>query len=104
MSDKIARNIKAGNATELSSSFNTSIELSIMGREETYSKTQAEMILKDFFAKNKPKNFTISNKGVSDAATKFINGKLETNAGIYKIYILMKSNSGSFLITELRIE
>jgi len=104
LNDKIARNIKEGNASELTTSFNNSIELSIMGKEETYSKTQAEIIMKDFFSKSKPSNFSIARTGVSDPATKFINGKLETTAGIYKVYILMKSNSGSFLITELRIE
>lgn len=104
LNDKITRNLKEGNAVELSSSFNNSIELSIMGTEETYSRTQAQMILKDFFIKNKPRNFTITNKGVSDAATRFINGKLETSSGVFKVYILMKSSSGIFLITELRLE
>ncbi len=104
LNDKIARNMKEGNATELSHSFNNSIELSIMGKEETYSKIQAEMIIKDFFSKNQPSNFTITRKGVSDQTTRFINGKLETGTGIFKVHILMKSNSGSFLITELRIE
>lgn len=104
LNDIISRNLKEGNATELCSSCNNSIELSIMGKEETYSKTQAEMILKDFFSKNKPSSFTTTRKGSSDPATKFLNGKLETSAGIYKVYILMKSNLGVFLITELRLE
>lgn len=104
VSDKVIKNFKEGNAAELSQNFSSSVELSILGAEETYSKTQAEMIMKDFFAKNKPSNFVTTSKGGNDKATKYINGKLETSSGIFKVYILMKNNSGVFLITELRLE
>ena len=43
--------IKSGNSKELARYFNTSIEIAILENEDVYSKAQAELIIKDFFAK-----------------------------------------------------
>ncbi len=98
--DTFAKNIKTSNVSALSSSFNTTIELGLPNNDDAYSKSQAEMILKDFFAKNTPSNFIIDHKGTSGGNSRFANGTLETNTGRYKVYILVKGN----IIYELRFD
>lgn len=100
----ITNNLKNGNINKITSYFNKSIELSITGNEDTYSKTQAEMIVKDFFKNNPIKTFTLTQRGTNHSGSEFINGKLETKLGIYKIYMLLKSSGNSILITEMHIE
>jgi hypothetical protein len=60
--------------------------------------------MKDFFAKNTPKNFNVKHDGVSQDGSKYSIGSLETNTGTYRTYYYLKNNNGSFLIKELRIE
>lgn len=96
--------MKSGNFKSIASYFNTSVELNIPGADGLYSKGQAELLMKDFFAKNTPKNFTVKHDGVSQDGSKYSIGTLETNAGSFRTYYYLKNNNGTFLIKELRIE
>jgi len=98
--DEIAKNIKSSNVSNLSNAFNSTIELGLPGNDAAFSKPQAEMILKDFFAKNVPTNFIIEHRGTSGGNSKFANGTLDTSTGRYKVYILIKGN----IIYELRFD
>ena len=57
--ENISSAIRTGDSKQLSRFFNTSVDLTILNKEEVYSKAQAEQIIKDFFSKNTPKSFTI---------------------------------------------
>ena len=50
--DNLPTLFKAGNSKELAKNFSSSVELSILGEEDVYSKAQAEQILRDFFTKH----------------------------------------------------
>ena len=50
--EKVTVAIKSGNAKELAAMFDNSIEITILESEQTYSKAQAEQVVKDFFLKN----------------------------------------------------
>jgi hypothetical protein len=95
--------LKNGNASELAKYFNVNIDLTILDKQDIYSKTQAESLLKEFFAKNVPSNFKIIHQGGKDDAQYFI-GALTTSTGIYRVSILMKGQGKSFLIHQFRIE
>jgi hypothetical protein len=104
--DGIYSALKAGNSKELAKSFNTNIDLVILDKEGVYSKSQAELILKDFFAKNtvNPSNgFIKLHEGGKDAS-KFIIGTLYTNKGQFRVYLVMKTINGVFTIHQFRIE
>ena len=100
----INSSMKSGNFKIIASYFNTSVELNIPGADGLYSKAQAELLMKDFFVKNTPRNFTVKHDGVSQDGSKYSIGSLETSTGSYRTYYYLKNNSGSFLIKELRIE
>ncbi|MCX7863321.1 MAG: DUF4783 domain-containing protein [Bacteroidales bacterium] len=101
--EPISNAIKNGNATELTKYFNTNIDLTILDKQDIYSKTQAESLLKEFFAKNVPSNFRVIHQGGKDDAQYYV-GKLTTSTGIYRISILMKGQGKSSLIHQFRIE
>jgi hypothetical protein len=100
----INASMKTGNYKTISSYFNSSVELNIPGADGLYSKAQAELLMKDFFSKNMPKNFIVKHDGVSQDGSKYSIGSLETGAGSYRTYYYLKNNNGSFLIKEFRIE
>lgn len=103
--DGIYSAIKAGNSKELAKYFNTNIDLVILDKEGVYSKSQAELILKDFFSKNtvNPGNgFIKLHDGGKDS--KFIIGTLYTNKGQFRVYLVMKTINGLFTIHQFRIE
>lgn len=95
--------IKAGNSREFARYFNTNIELVLPNTEDVYSKTQAELIIKDFFTKNTPANFVILHQGGKETS-RYAIGTLTTNTGVFRVYFLLRIQGGEALIHQLRIE
>ena len=103
-SGKIASAIKTGNAKELSAFFNANIELTVLETDGTYSKSQAEIILKDFFVKNPPQDFTINHNGASKDMSQYYIGSYKTKQQTFRIYFLLKPGTEKMLIQQLQIE
>ena len=96
--------LKSADYKYLSSYFNSSIELNVLENEGLYSKVQAEIILKDFFQKNNPTNFSSKYNGFSKDGSQYSIGKLETSTGTYRTYFFFKKIGDAMLIKEFRIE
>jgi hypothetical protein len=95
--------LKAGNATELSKYFNSTIELQLIDKEDFYKKVMAEAILKDFFASHPTKDFSIKHQGAKGEAQYAI-GTLKTERGEFRVYFLLKKVDTDLLIYLMRIE
>ena len=93
----ISNAIKNGNAAELTKSFNINVDLTLLDKQDIYSKTQAESLLKDFFTKNIPSNFTVIHRGGKEDAQYYV-GKLTTSTGNYRISILIKGQAKTSFI------
>jgi len=100
----IAAGIQAGNAAAVSKHFNTMVDLSLPGYEDTYSKTQAGQILKDFFAQNPVQKFKITKQGASEDGSQYAIGELETSKKNYRVYFLIKAVGGNNLVHQLQIQ
>ena len=96
--------LTAGNAATLSDYFNTMVDLGISGNEDSYSKTQATQILKDFFSKNPVKSVKITRQGTSTDGSQFSIGEMQAGTSTFRIYYLLKKVSGKFLIQQLQIQ
>ncbi len=94
---------KNGNAEQLASFFNPHLELVVVGQSDVYSKYQAQIILKKFFRQNEPTNFLVLQHG-KNGKVSFAIGKLVTNRGNFKVYILGKGAGSQYKIHQLRIE
>jgi Domain of unknown function (DUF4783) len=101
--DEIATSLRSGDARSVSRYFGNTIDLTIITQEEVYSKVQAEQILKDFFAKNHPRSFSIIHKGESKEGARYAIGSLVTSAGqTFRTYFYIKQQGNNAIIQELR--
>lgn len=95
--------IKTGNARELAKYFNQNVELVILNQEDVYSKAQAELIIKDFFSKNIPTDFSVLHQGGKEGA-RFAVGEIKTSNGNYRIFFLLKIINEQPFIHQFRVE
>ena len=101
--DQVVTALKKGNAGELSRYFDNTIEISLPDRSDSYSRSQAEIVLKDFFDTKGVQNFTAGHKG-SKNGSEYCIGVLITRSGSFRTTIYMKQKSDRQLLQELRIE
>jgi hypothetical protein len=102
--ENIVLAIKSGNSKSLAGYFNSTVEITLPGKEGTFSKVQAEMIMKDFFLKNPPASYIVDQKGSSSGGAQFIIGTYKSSNKVYKTYILLKPTEGQTLIQQLQFE
>lgn len=100
---EIINAIKSGNASQVARFFDTTVEITFPGKSNSYSKSQAELVLRDFFSKNPTKNFQVIHKSDSEGSQYCI-GNLETINGIFRTTIYLKQKGEKQLIQELRFE
>lgn len=94
--------IKLGSSKEIVKYLNTNIDIAIDGKMDTYSRTQAEFVLKDFFKKNPPSSFTIVHQGASKGGSPYATGQYaSTNDNIYLVWVRIKKVNERFLIHEM---
>ena len=93
--------VKAGDASELAKYLNTSIDLNLEGEVNTYSKAQAEFVLRDFFKKHTPDDFSIVHTGSSKGGLQFAIGKYQSGADNYNVLMRVREVGKAFLIHEM---
>ncbi|SMO76391.1 Protein of unknown function [Solitalea koreensis] len=97
--------ISVSNTREISKYLNSIVILAILDEENVYSKTQGEMVLKDFFSKYPPVQVLLKHTGSSPEGLKYaICSYRTTNNAMYRLYIYMKSTGKVHYINELRFE
>ena len=102
--ENIASAIHSGDSRELSKYFNSSVELVLPGNDGVFSKAQAEMIMKTFFAKSAQISFNIKQKGNSTGGAQFIIGSYKSKAESLNVYILLKPINGVLMIHQMHFE
>lgn len=79
--------ISMGSSSELARFFNPSISLNINGQQGDYSKNQAELVLREFFKKNPPSEFSLVFKNENPTSHSTYIGEYVTDIGMYKVFI-----------------
>ncbi|MEP7142103.1 MAG: DUF4783 domain-containing protein [Ferruginibacter sp.] len=101
--DDVIAAMKTGNSAAVAKYFDNSVEISMPDKSNSYSKSQAELVLKDFFASNPVKSFEIIHKG-ENAGSQYCIGTLQTKNGVYRTTIFMKQKDNKQVLQELRFE
>jgi hypothetical protein len=101
---QVAAALQAGNASEVAKNFNAMVDLTLPGYDDTYSKTQAGQILKDFFAQNQVKSFKITKQGSSPDGSQYTIGSLETGKKLFRVYFIIKTVNGQNLVQQLQVQ
>lgn len=93
--------IKAGDSHSLVKYFDKVIELKTDSEEGTYSRNQAEFVLKNFFRKHSPKGFTYNHEGSSPGGSKYTIGTFECGTGVFRVYMKLKNINNRYYIDTL---
>jgi len=101
--DGVISALRSGNAAGLAKYFDDNVELSLPVKSDSYSKAQALVILKDFFANNGVKNFELKHKGDSPGGNYCI-GTLQTKSGNFRAHVFMKTKGGKEVLKEIRFQ
>ena len=101
--DDVINALKAGNAQELSKYIDDNIEISLPDKTDNYSRTQAVMVLKDFFNNNGVTGFDVQFKG-ENGGGQYCIGNLKTKSGVYRTTVFMRSKEGTQVIKEIRFK
>jgi hypothetical protein len=102
--EDIVANIKSDRVSNIKKYFENTVPITINNIQLIYSRPQAEIVLKDFFSKNNPKDLVIESSGTPDNISKFAIGGFNTDNGKYNLYILLKLKSNNnYMLREIRI-
>jgi hypothetical protein len=101
--DEVIAGLKSGNAQEIGKYIDDNVVISLPDKSDNYSKSQAVMVLKDFFDNNGVTGFDVQFKG-ENGGGQYCIGNLKTKSGTYRTTVLMKSKSGKQVVKEIRFK
>ncbi len=101
--DDIVNAVKTGDASQVSKFFDNTVEITFPEKSSSYSKSQAELVLSDFFTANAVKNFEILHKSDNNGSQYCI-GNLQTSSGTFRTTIYIKQKGDKEVLQELRFE
>jgi hypothetical protein len=100
--NQVKETIKAGSAKELSRYLNQTVEVSIEDKVQSYSKVQAELVLRDFFRQHPISEFSIIHQGSSKNGQLFALGQFKSGPETFRVFIKFKSVSNEQMLDEIR--
>ncbi|HMX40638.1 MAG TPA: DUF4783 domain-containing protein [Saprospiraceae bacterium] len=103
--ESINQALNAGNADALTRYFADNVEISIQDKEQTYTKSKATDVMRNFFSTNKPKRFSPMHKGNSrENSDQYCIGNLDSSSGSFRVYLYLKTSGSSVSIQEMRFD
>lgn len=93
--------IKAGSSKELVRFMADNVDINLNAQKTSYSRSQAEFVLKDFFKKYVVSDFQFVHQGESKDGHKYAIGTYKYEGGSFRVYLLLKSVKGTYLIDTL---
>jgi hypothetical protein len=86
--------------------FDNVVDITLNNSQSTYSKSQAEMVIRNFFTKNAVTSFRIKYKG-NDAydSSFYLIGDFKTKGhGVFRVYMFFKYKGNNHFLQEMKIE
>ena len=96
--------LQAGSASDLSRFFDNNVELTLPEKSDSYSKAQAQIIIRDFFANNGVKGFEVKHKSDNDQRGAYFIGNLMSNSGKYRTTVYMRARGDKQVVKEIRFQ
>lgn len=101
--EEVLNALRTGNASGLAKYFDSRVDISLPNKSDNFSKNQAEMILKDFFASNVVKSFQVKHKGENNGS-QFCIGLLQTKNGNFRTKLYMKQKGSQQVVQEIAFQ
>jgi hypothetical protein len=99
--DHVKETIKAGSAKELSKYLNQTVDVTLDGNVQSYSKAQAEFVFRDFFKQHPPSEFSIIHQGSSKGGQPFAIGQFKSGGETYRVFMKIKAINSQQLVHEI---
>ena len=100
--DQVKETIKAGSAKELAKYLNQTVDVTLDGNApQSYSKAQAEFVVRDFFRQNPPSEFAIIHQGSSKGGQPFAIGQFKSGGQTFRVFMKIKAINNQQLIHEI---
>jgi len=100
---QIVSAFNSGKSNEIAKYFDVTVEITLPGKSNSYSKNQAALVLQEFFQQNNVKDFKVIHQSES-TTSQYCIGNLNTSNGTYRTTIFIKQKGEKQLIQELRFE
>jgi hypothetical protein len=101
--EAVAMAFSSGNVNKLSPYLDIRVDISLPDKSDTYSKSQAEMVISDFFNLHSVRNFKIYQQG-ENAGFIFCTGLLQTYSGNYRTTLFLKQKGTRQYLQEIRLQ
>jgi hypothetical protein len=101
--DDVVIALNSGNASRLSRYFDNRVDIALPEGTENYSRTQAEMVMRDFFSNNGVRNFKVKYKS-DKTGTNYCVGTLQTKSGNYRTTLLLRQKGERQYVQDLSFQ
>jgi hypothetical protein len=99
---QVKETIKAGSAKELSRYLNSTVDVTLDGNVQSYSKAQAEFVLRDFFKQYPPNEVNVIHQGSSKGGQPFAILQYKSGTQTFRLFMKIKSSGNSQLLDDIR--
>lgn len=96
--------LKSNNSKVFYEHFSSSVNLSINRQERVYSKSQAQLVLADFFRNNKSIEVTDLSSSVNKPNDRYFVFSFKTSQKVYRVVLKLIDIKGKSVISEFRID
>ena len=98
---EVRETIKAGSAKELSKYLFQTVDVTIEGKVQSYSRAQAEFVFRDFFRQHPPSEFNIIHQGSSKGGQPFAIGQYKSADETFRVFMKIKAVNKQQLLHEI---
>lgn len=103
--DDVSNSLNKGEVDNVVKYFDKIVDITINNEQSTYSRSQAEMVMKNFFSKNPAKSFSVRHKGTAASDNSvFLIGELRTSNGEFRVYLFFKQKDRNYLLQQIKFE
>jgi hypothetical protein len=101
--DDVIGALRSGNASQMAKYLDDNIEIALPSKSDTYSRSQAVVILHDFFQNKGVRSFDVKFKG-ENGGSQYCIGTLQTKGGNFRTTFFMANRNGKQLLKEIRFQ
>lgn len=102
--DEITTTLKTTDSKAFAKFFSSSVDIDILNHQNTFTAAQAQLLINDFFSKNKPTQVQVFHKVTSNPTPQFAVIFYQTSKTKYRISLELSTQNGKLLINQITIE
>lgn len=103
--EDVSKALNGGSVENIVKYFDNVLDITINDEQSTYSKAQAEMVVKNFLTRNSAKSFEVLHNGAKNESSFFIIGQLKGKGRIvYRVYLAFKQKDKHYVLQQIKFE